>query len=418
MSMQMTLSFLLLVAVVIGFSFFMIYNYTSEVFINRYFQEIRRSLSFGAAMRGSVIGHGQMARRIAPELFISLDGEVIQNPDMVEPPDFREGSSIGRVNGSSYLFYGFRDGDSLLLLGLRMSEFDIFLSSLKRVMLITFMLSLAASSIIALLVARRFSRPLKETSEMLQKLMVSDLSQRIDSGRSSREISELNESINTALVKIEQGYRRQQQFSSDVAHEIRSPLTSIIGFSRLILRWGSTDPEVAEEASSNILKTAQSLLGVSEALLYLSMSDRTIERKKANIKDLVSEVAEPFARFRNSQIEVDVPSAEVTTDETLLKIALTNLLDNAVKHSRSQPVIVRWIDQEKELEIIDSAPLIPDSQKEKIFDRFYRSDRSSDLDGYGLGLSLVKKICDEIGLSVRVCPSENRGNRFVVGGFS
>jgi signal transduction histidine kinase len=147
------------------------------------------------------------------------------------------------------------------------------------------------------------------------------------------------------------------------------------------------------------------------------MSDRTIERKKANIRDLVNEVAEPFARFRDSQIEIDVPSVEVTTDETLLKIALTNLLDNAVKHSRSGPVMVRWISQEKELEIVDSAPLIPESQRERIFERFYRSDRSSDLDGYGLGLSLVRKICDEIGLSVRVYPSQNRGNRFVVGGF-
>lgn len=418
MSLQMTLGFVLLMMIVLWFSFFMIYSFTSEVFVSRYFQEVRRSLSVGPMMRGPVVGHGQMARRVVPDLFISFNNEIIQNPDMIDPPEFREGSTIIRSNTSSYLLFGFRDDDSALLLGLKMSEFDIYLSSLRSVMIVAFILAITATTGLAILLGKRISRPLKETSKMLQQLMVSDLSQRLLTRGSSLEVNRLHESINDALSKIEDGYKRQQQFSSDVAHEIRSPLTSIMGFSRLILRWGADDPRVVKEAASNILKTSQSLLGISEALMFLSMADQHVDIKTTDLKKLVDEAAEPFARYAYSQIEVDVPSVEVTTDETLFGIVLSNLLDNATKHSRRGPVLVKWFGETGELVIVDSAPRIPDKERERIFDRFYRSDQTTDLNGYGLGLSLVRKICDVIGLSVRVEPADGAGNRFVLGGLN
>ena len=228
----------------------------------------------------------------------------------------------------------------------------------------------------------------------------------------------------------------RKDFVANVSHELRTPLTSIKGYIEALLDGAKDDPEISTKFLDIILKQSDRLNLILEDLLQLSKIEsgqvlfkreplhirRVIERTLAMIKPLADKKGHRLVSF----VEDDLPT--VLGDEERLTQVMSNLLDNAVKYTpekgtitvavhpvsdnAEQPALVTAV----ELSVTDTGIGIPELDRPRVFERFYRVDkaRSRELGGTGLGLAIVRHIVEGQGGRVWVEANTPTGSRFVV----
>jgi two-component system, OmpR family, phosphate regulon sensor histidine kinase PhoR len=228
----------------------------------------------------------------------------------------------------------------------------------------------------------------------------------------------------------------RKDFVANVSHELRTPLTSIKGYIEALLDGAKDDPDISARFLDIILKQSDRLNLILEDLLQLSKIEsgqvlfkreplhirRVIERTLAMIKPLADKKGHRLASF----VENDLPA--VLGDEDRLTQVMSNLLDNAVKYTpergtitvaahpvsddAEQPALVTAV----ELSVTDTGIGIPEQDRPRVFERFYRVDkaRSRELGGTGLGLAIVRHIVEGQGGRVWVETNTPTGSRFVV----
>jgi signal transduction histidine kinase len=218
--------------------------------------------------------------------------------------------------------------------------------------------------------------------------------------------------------------RLKGDFVAMVSHELRSPLTAIIGYAKTLrLPHVSEDPMLRAESLQILERQGERLLRMVENLLTASqLENRAIPFSVAPVKvgELFREVTEDLAS-RNGRVSVALPDEEliVATDRQLLGRVLTNLLDNALKYSASGSqceIGARRLNEDIQLWVGDSGIGIDPDEIDRIFDRFYQVDSARGLSntGVGLGLSLVRDILGELGGSIEVTSEPGRGSTFLV----
>jgi len=412
-STQVAFNSVVLLVVILSVSALFIYRVSESVFIRNYSEEMRKIFMDSPMGRGMRMGIGRIIGRGGTEFYVRIEGIVVQNPNGLSNVPDVEGYMKTRIGGSSYLFYSFTNGNDKILLGAQMDDLDFFLQSLSTTLVLSTIIGVALSILSGYLLGRRVSKPLREATSLLKEITLEDLSRRVEIDPKTSELAELKKALNTALDRIEDGYKRQEQFSSDIAHEIRSPLTSILGFSRMIQRWGSKDPDALKEAAESITATAGKMLTITEGLLFLARPVIETNRESFNLGELVNELVQSTPVPGNITVEVDVENVQVTTDRALLKIALKVLLENAMKYGKGRPIVFYWADGS--LHVRDHGDGINEGEIDRIFDRFYRSDSSRSGGGHGLGLSIVRKICDTLDLTITAENNEDGGAVFSIG---
>jgi two-component system phosphate regulon sensor histidine kinase PhoR len=236
----------------------------------------------------------------------------------------------------------------------------------------------------------------------------------------------------TELRRLE---KIRKDFVANVSHELRTPLTSIKGYVEALIDGGKDDPETAAQFLDIILRQSNRLNLILDDLLQLSQieSGQVLLRKdpvdlRAVIERTLAYI-KPLADKRRHAITVTLPDhvALVTGDEDRLLQVFINLLENAVKYTPDGGAITvvlhRSPDGEKpdigealEIRVSDSGIGIPEGDRPRVFERFYRVDkaRSRELGGTGLGLAIVKHIVEGHGGLVWVEGNEPRGSRFIV----
>ncbi|MCB1223701.1 MAG: HAMP domain-containing histidine kinase, partial [Mesotoga sp.] len=337
-------SVVLIVSILFASAIF-VYGVSESVFIRNYSAEMRKIFMDSPMGKGFRYGVGRMAiGRGTTEFYVSVDGNVVQNPTGLSSVPDVEGYVKTRIDGSSYLLYGFLNGEEKVILGARMDDLDFFLESLATTLLLSVLVGVVLSIIGGFFLGSRVSKPIKETSRLLKEITLNDLSRRLESDPKTSELAELKKALNIALDRIQDGYTRQEQFSSDIAHEIRSPLTSILGFSRLILRWGSDDPEVVKEAAESISDTATKMMTITESLLFLSRPEIELNETSFNLRELVLEITNSVPADQSAKMKIEIPDIEVRTDRVLLKIIVKILVENALKFGKNGPIEINWSD--------------------------------------------------------------------------
>lgn len=415
-STQVAIYSVVLVVFILCASALFVYAVSENVFIRNYSSEMRNIFMDSPMGKGFGYGMGRMSiGRGSTEFYVKIDETVVQNPsELVSVPDV-EGYVRTRIEGSSYLLYGFWNGTEKVVLGARMDDLDFFLESLATTLLLSLLVGVALSVVGGFLLGERVSKPIKDTSRLLKEITMDDLSRRVETEPKTSELAELKESLNKALDRIEDGYSRQEQFSSDIAHEIRSPLTAILGFSRLIKRWGSSDPEVVKEAADSISDTADKMMTITESLLFLSQPSIELNTTTFNIRELVDELVGSINSEESNDFRIDVADIDISSDRVLLKIVLKVLVENALKFGKGGPIEIVWSNDV--LSVRDYGKGIEKDEIDKIFDRFYRSDSSRGGQGHGLGLSIASKICKVLKLSIDADNCEDGGAVFRVEGL-
>nr|WP_178125020.1 heavy metal sensor histidine kinase [Pseudomonas sp. Fl4BN1] len=250
-------------------------------------------------------------------------------------------------------------------------------------------------------VARIGLKPLIKLSQEAQRLAPPRLSGRLQLSPLPPELSQFVNSFNSTLERVEQAYSRLESFNADVAHELRSPLTNLIGQTQVALTRGRSAEHYFEVLQSN-LEELERLRSIINDMLFLASADQGSKATKLTSTSLALEVATTLDYLdfilEDAQVRVEVQGdAQVRIEIAHLRRALINLLSNAVQHTAAGEVIqVRIEVHQEQVAIAVSNPgqSIASEHLPRLFERFYRVDASRSNSGanHGLGLAIVKAI--------------------------
>jgi heavy metal sensor kinase len=253
------------------------------------------------------------------------------------------------------------------------------------------------------LIARKALAPVKEISQAIDRISESNLSERITSENIPEELKVVTSSFNRTFDRLETSFNRQKQFISDASHELRTPLSVILSQSEIILR-RERPAEEYKNVLTAILEASKLMSEIVQKLLTLARLGTDKVELKIEMNDLgeivheAVELLKPLATQKGITINVSADERHVVSgDHAVLLELFTNIIDNAIKYNLPQGRIDVSIRKEKGFmvtEIKDTGIGIPEKDLDRVFDRFYRVDksRSKEIGGVGLGLS----ICDEI----------------------
>ncbi len=230
------------------------------------------------------------------------------------------------------------------------------------------------------------------------------------------EVRPLVESLNALLQRLDVSFDTQRRFAADAAHELRTPLTALTLQIQLAARAQSDeDRAIALQRMEQGVKRATRLV---QQLLTMARLDPEAAQSPAVPTDLallataVADELQPLAAQKSIVLEVDAPGpAQVCGQEDVLRILLTNLIDNAIRYTEpGGRVDVNVIPSDASVQLIvqDNGPGIPPDERERVFDRFYRA-RDAAAGGSGLGLAIVRQIADTHGAPVTLSSGNQAG---------
>ncbi|VAW86353.1 Copper sensory histidine kinase CusS [hydrothermal vent metagenome] len=253
---------------------------------------------------------------------------------------------------------------------------------------------------------RQGHRPLHHIVEQVSHISASQLNSRLNPEAVPAELTELAISFNELLQRMEEAFNRLSNFSADIAHELRTPVTNLMTQTQVALSRARNAEEYQEILYSNMEEYERMAQMIGD-MLFLAKSDNAEHPPNTEAIDLKSELSNLFDYYEawaeESQVSlVQEGEARVQGDRLMLRRALSNLLSNAIRHTPpDNRVTVTLSQQEKSVHIVIQNPgtPIPEEHLCKLFDRFYRTDpsRQRSGDGAGLGLAIVKSIIESHG---------------------
>ncbi|HEY2255034.1 MAG TPA: heavy metal sensor histidine kinase [Variovorax sp.] len=250
-------------------------------------------------------------------------------------------------------------------------------------------------------IARIGLGPVDRLSTDVQQVGPDDRTRRLQLPALPRELAHLGASFNAALDRLDGAYRQLATFSDDVAHELRTPLANLIGQTQVALARERNAAELREVLQSN-LEELERLRAIVADMLFLARAEQGVRARGLVASSIAQEVGKTVEfldlLLDEAGMSVQVEGDAVAPIETsLFRRALTNLLQNAIQHSRpGARVLVQIGHDERSAEVSFSNPSVPiaPEQLPRLFDRFYRVDTSRRNSGenHGLGLSIVKAV--------------------------
>lgn len=285
-------------------------------------------------------------------------------------------------------------------------------------------LAFVATALLGYLLLRRGLRPLRRMAAHAADITPARLDSRLDGKDTPVELLQLSEAFNAMLDRLADGYQRLMQFSADLAHEIRTPVGSLMGHCQVALRQTRSVDDYQALLASN-LEELERISRLVESILFLARADEAqsaLLRQPLNIEDEMQRVAgyfEGLAEERQLTIHM-AGSGTLNADPILLRRALSNLVANAIRYAdEGSEVLVRVEQRQNEwlIQVENQGPVLATATLTKLFDRFYRGDasRHQSSDSNGLGLAIVAAIMHLHGGRVEVTQPVPGRIRFALG---
>jgi len=252
-------------------------------------------------------------------------------------------------------------------------------------------------------IARKALSPIKEISDTIKGISESNLSERITIRNVPKELRELAASFNHTFARLEKSFKRQKQFVADASHELRTPLSVILSHSEIMLRKERSAKEYknAFSAIEEATGLMSEIVGKLLTLARLGTDKIELKMEPINLNEVIRQAVKAATPLANQKgISINLPVNEqhvILGDRAALLELFVNVLDNAIKYNVPHGKIDIAIKKERSFIVIkirDTGIGIPEKDLNRVFDRFYRVDksRSKEIGGVGLGLS----ICNEI----------------------
>lgn len=275
--------------------------------------------------------------------------------------------------------------------------------------------------------AGRVLSPIRAMAAKAEEITAERLSERLPVENPEDEFGRLATVFNQTLSRLEESFQSLRRFTADASHELRTPLTALRSVGEVGLR-DHLDLESSREVIGSMLEETDRLARLVDSLLTLTRADSgklQPNRETVDLARLVKEVADHLqvlAEEKNQTLSVEPEENGIAAnvDRSILRRAIINLLDNAIKYTRAGGRIRLRIKRLKNgkaaIEIMDQGPGIPPEHREKIFERFYRIEkgRSRDTGGTGLGLAIARWAVEANGGRIELESEEGRGSVFRV----
>jgi len=314
------------------------------------------------------------------------------------------------------------DSPQLTLL-LDITHHQHFLQRMQRLIWLTVGLSALATALLGAWAARSGLRPLRRMSALAGAVSAQSLDARLPEVNMPPELAEMAHSLNAMLGRLEDSFQRLSAFSADIAHELRTPLSNLLTHTQVTLTRPRPIEDYREALHSN-LEELQWMAQLVNDMLYLAKADHGLLMPKRDSLELSEETDVLLEFFAPLAEDAGVSlsrngSARVEGDRSMLRRALSNLLDNALRFTPARGQVRVQLNEDGRrvsLMVENSGDGIPAERLPRLFDRFYRADparHEGSSEHAGLGLAITQSIIRAHGGTIR-CESAQGWTRFVI----
>jgi len=291
-----------------------------------------------------------------------------------------------------------------------------FLENFRRTLWLMVVCGIAIMGLMGWIAVRHGHRPLHHIVDQISRISANDLNSRLDPDTVPAELTELATSFNDLLQRMEEAFIRLSNFSADIAHELRTPVTNLMTQTQVALSQARNATEYEEILYSNMEEYERMAQMIGD-MLFLAKADEGLNPPNASDIDLVSEVRNLLDFYEAWAEECQVSltlegEAHIKGDCLMLRRALSNLLANAIRHAPAgSGVNIQLGHSDHNVFIVVQNPgtPIPAAHLDRVFDRFYRVDpsRQRSSEGAGLGLAIVKSIIEAHGGKITAASDED-----------
>lgn len=302
---------------------------------------------------------------------------------------------------------------------LDISHEEAILSDYRRKMSIMLLAGTVFSIAMSVFVARKGIRPLDQITKAAQKITATQLHERIAPAPWPKELAALATAFDGMLMRLEDSFVRLSQFSSDLAHELRTPINNLMGEAEVALSKTRTAEQYRQVIESSLEECGR-LARMIEGLLFLARAERADTRIDKSTFDAhqeletVREFYDAVAKERGIEVTCE-GNVLINADPALFRRAINNLLSNALQYTPPGGVVILLVKKADhqfiEVSVSDTGLGITQEHLPKVFDRFFRADpaRSQYPQGTGLGLAIVKSIMELHHGSVHLTSEPSQG---------
>lgn len=298
-----------------------------------------------------------------------------------------------------------------------------FMAEFQRILFAYVALATLVSGLLGWLAARNGLSPLRAMKARAQAISAHKLDERMPVDAVPVELADLAQSLNDMLVRLQADFERLSAFSSDLAHELRTPISNLLTQTQVTLSQKRTADDYRDALASNS-EEFQRLARMVSDMLFLAKTENGLALPHTETIALDAEVAALYdfyeALAADRQLQMDMEgSAQIQGDRLMVRRALSNLLSNAIRHSPEHGRVrtsIRSTPQGTEVCVSNEGEAISPDALPRLFDRFYRADaarRHPASDGAGLGLAITRAIMQAHAGNV-TASSEGGTNRFVL----
>ncbi|MCK6073567.1 sensor histidine kinase [Paenibacillus silvae] len=283
--------------------------------------------------------------------------------------------------------------------------------------------SLTAGSLIILIASVFLVRPIKTLTRATKRIAAGDFNVKLNI-KQTTELGTLARSFEEMMQDLQQLEQMRREFVANVSHEVQSPLTSISGYAQALKNVDLPDPDRGRYLDI-IISEAKRMSKMSDSLLKLTMLESQSHQLQLATRDLDEQIRrvivalQPQWSARDIHFELDLQKVQLLADHDQLNQVWTNILGNAIKFSNDQGTI--HVRMERDLRhvtvhISDQGIGIPLEDQKRIFERFFKADRSHSrkYDGSGMGLAIVKQIVSLHQGDIRVKSKPHQGTTFII----
>jgi len=316
-----------------------------------------------------------------------------------------------------------KTGSPQLTLLLDITHHQHFLQRMQHLIWLTVGLSALATALLGAWAARSGLRPLRRISALASEVSAHSLNSRLPEENLPPELAEMAHNFNAMLGRLDDSFQRLSAFSADIAHELRTPLSNLLTHTQVTLTRPRPLEDYREALHSN-LEELQWMAQLVNDMLYLAKADHGLLIPKrealdlAQEADLLLEFFAPLADDARVTLSRD-GHGSLEGDRSMLRRALSNLLDNALRFTKAEGEVRIRIEEHVlglSLRVENTGDGIDAQQLPRLFDRFYRADparHEGSSEHAGLGLAITQSIVRAHGGQIR-CESENGWTRFVI----
>lgn len=312
---------------------------------------------------------------------------------------------------------------SNLQIAMPMTKNEDLLNQLLIYQILEVILAILISIFLGRFLSEKALKPVSFITESVESMEVKDFNERLDtSGLTGDEIGKLANTFNKLLERISNSVKSQNRFISDASHELRSPLTAIIGHAELLIKRGESNPSIIHKSSDVIIREAKRLVILVNDMLFLARSEvKILEKEEINLKSLILDLYSDLSPL-HPQIQINLPEQNVYIygNSNNIKQVFINLINNALvvidKDIGYVKISLSKKNKLTHIIISDNGYGIESEHLNHLFDRFYRVDSSRERNkgGSGLGLSIVNEIIRNHNGTIEVKSEINKGTDFII----